>query len=251
MNHESKIKQNKISCWSILQILAYLTMLIDHIAASYEFKGYYDGQPLYEIMRGIGRIAFPLFLIFLVNGFQRTSNKSKYFIRIFIFAIISEVPFDLCMFNKLNWGHQNVGFELIVCFLALLLTEKFIITDRKFLITNICFVVGISLLFGIIAIFGNFDYQYIGIPIVLILYFCIKKWNIPIWIQYTIAIALLCLFDKSEIAGIIAIPIIFFIEKFFKGDNALVKNKQISKIIRYGFYPVHLIVIWIITTFLI
>ena len=64
----TEIKKNEISCWSILQILAYLTMLIDHIAANYKIKAYYYGQITYDIMRGVGRIAFPLFLIFSISS---------------------------------------------------------------------------------------------------------------------------------------------------------------------------------------
>ena len=46
-------------------------------------------------MRSIGRIAFPIFLFLLIEGFNKTKNIKKYFFRMVIFAIISEVPFDM------------------------------------------------------------------------------------------------------------------------------------------------------------
>ena len=70
---------------SALKIIAIVTMLIDHIAATViirilKFGGYNDGlYQLYRVMRNIGRIAFPIFCFLLVEGFMHTRDREKSF----------------------------------------------------------------------------------------------------------------------------------------------------------------------------
>ena len=73
---------------SALKIIAIVTMLIDHIAATViirilKFGGYNDGlYQLYRVMRNIGRIAFPIFCFLLVEGFMHTRDREKYALRL-------------------------------------------------------------------------------------------------------------------------------------------------------------------------
>ena len=98
----------------VLKIIAYLSMLIDHTAVSLWISGNMHGMyTLYRVMRGIGRIAFPIFCFQLVQGAMYTKSKGRYLLRMVIFALISEVPFDLALTGKL-WDPtgQNVFFTL-------------------------------------------------------------------------------------------------------------------------------------------
>lgn len=84
---------------SVLKIIAMIAMLIDHVGAYIELSG----NPIipYEytfLMRGIGRIALPIFAFFIVEGFYRTRNLDKYIFRIHLFAIISQIPFILAFY---------------------------------------------------------------------------------------------------------------------------------------------------------
>ncbi|MBP5555374.1 MAG: hypothetical protein J6X94_10965 [Lachnospiraceae bacterium] len=129
---------------STLKIIAIVTMFIDHIGASV-FEHYINilavsgsdycrdlitskvpglwsewmgnivvVQSIDLLLRAIGRIAFPIFCFLLVEGFLHTRNVKKYLVRLFIFAFISDVPFDLAFFAKIGLNHQNVFFTLFL-----------------------------------------------------------------------------------------------------------------------------------------
>lgn len=123
---------------STIKIIAVAAMLIDHTAAvilarciiagnrgyaimdagSGAFGWMADRALLYAVyrsMRLIGRLGFPIFCFLLVEGFGRTRNVKKYALRLGIFALISEVPFDLALSGRaFNPGYQNVYFTLLV-----------------------------------------------------------------------------------------------------------------------------------------
>lgn len=129
---------------STVKIIAVVAMLIDHIGAALltrmlivnglfevsesgdlnrmmqwitENAGLYYGM---MAMRMIGRLGFPIFCFLLVEGFQKTRNVKKYALRLGLFALISEIPFDLaCSGKVLEFGYQNVYFTLFIGILTL------------------------------------------------------------------------------------------------------------------------------------
>jgi len=91
------MKKNKFKLTSTdLKIIAIITMLIDHIGAVLLDTSTIE----YFACRIIGRLSFPIFCFLIIEGFTHTKNNKKYLLRLFIFAIISEIPFDLVFFNK-------------------------------------------------------------------------------------------------------------------------------------------------------
>lgn len=133
---------------STLKWIAIITMLIDHIGASIltkqllfmgenpdafggvtrEFVDQYN--QLFDIMkltRNIGRIAFPIFCFLLVEGFLRTKNLKKYMLRMTLFALLSEVPFDLVFAGQpIYWGYQNVMVTLLIAMFTMYGCKLFI-----------------------------------------------------------------------------------------------------------------------------
>lgn len=108
-----------------IKIIAIVTMLIDHIGASLIetmlFSGSADvSYSLYEIdtvLRAIGRIAFPIFAFLLTEGFYYTHSRKKYLGRLTLFAILSEIPFDLAFYGELFYrNNQNVFWTLVIGF---------------------------------------------------------------------------------------------------------------------------------------
>lgn len=110
---------------SALKWIAISTMFIDHLAAGILLRWLRtnwtdEGYRMYTLMRGIGRIAFPIFCFLLTEGFFHTRDRKKYALRLGAFALISEVPFDL-LFNGqvLENGYQNVFFTLFIGFVTM------------------------------------------------------------------------------------------------------------------------------------
>lgn len=173
----------------MLKIIAILTMLIDHTG--------YLFFPHQMIFRTIGRIAFPIFAYQIAIGFQKTSSRKKYALRLFLFACLSQIPYF--WFNpKLNfeWGSLNIMFTLL---LALGVLQTFEMAKTSFkgysethekghVIKGLGFALlsmGILVAPEITLIQFNVapDYGTGGILFVLLFYFLGKRW-LPLLIGY-------------------------------------------------------------------
>lgn len=96
---------------NMLRALACLLMLCDHMWATI--------VPGNEWMTWVGRLAFPIFAFQIAEGFLHTSNFRKYAVRLLIFGLVSEVPFDLVYGSTMLYPfHQNVMFTLLLGLLA-------------------------------------------------------------------------------------------------------------------------------------
>lgn len=100
-----------------LKMLAFVTMLIDHVGAV--FVDY--GTVAYAVLRNIGRISFPVFCILFVGGFFHVKSYKKQFWMLCLFAILSEIPYDMAFYRSfgLEFGHQNVMFSWLLGFILL------------------------------------------------------------------------------------------------------------------------------------
>ena len=119
-----------------IKMIAVLTMLIDHIGVTLirEMVRASAGKEqeilrfIYWTVRGIGRIAFPLFIFMLIEGFFHTRNRGKYLLRLAVFCPVAEIPFDIAVNISpaamsagkfIEWSSQNVMFTLTIGFLCL------------------------------------------------------------------------------------------------------------------------------------
>lgn len=120
---------------STLKVIAAVTMLIDHVGAVILLRMLYQNSAselyqTYYLFRKIGRIAFPIYCFLLVEGFLKTHDLKKYLLRVGLFTVISEVPFDLAFRDSLwDISYQNVFFTLWIGLLALYFIKR--IEERK------------------------------------------------------------------------------------------------------------------------
>lgn len=103
-----------------LKIIAALTMLCSHV-----YKGVLMGHNEFMFLDIIGRIAFPVFCFLLVEGFCYTKNRRKYLFRLWVFAVLSEIPFDVLFYGTyVTFMTQNVLFTMLIGFLTIWGMEK-------------------------------------------------------------------------------------------------------------------------------
>ena len=91
-----------------LKLIAMASMLTDHIAI-YLYP-HVLGKSAYVLLRGFGRMAFPIFAYLIVNGYQKTHDVKKYLTRLLAFAVISQIPYTLLR----NANHLVTGAGLSV-----------------------------------------------------------------------------------------------------------------------------------------
>ena len=183
VSDNKNVSNIRLSC-NALKLIACIFMLIDHIgygilhnymiahAMEIAPDQYKTLNTIYEVCRGVGRLAFPIFCFFLVEGFLRTHNVYKYASRLLVFAIISEVPFDLGLYGMMfKWDHQNI---LITFFIALLMLVSLRYLQSNVLglsrpvvyLTLVCAVVA----FGDVAYLLKTDYSWKCMLLVAVLY---------------------------------------------------------------------------------
>ncbi len=124
--HELMITKDKKRS-DLIKIIAIVTMLIDHTGLLL--------FPELRIMRTIGRIAFPLFAWLLVRGFIHTSDRKKYGLRFFCFALVAEIPYSF-LNNDMHYepAHYNVMYLLLLGLILLSVVEKagLLFKDQRF-----------------------------------------------------------------------------------------------------------------------
>ena len=176
-------KLSKISLNSNqLKIIAIVTMIIDHI-------GYYF-QPeineyIYYILRAIGRISMPLFAFILVQGFFHTSDLKKYILRIFSFAVITQIGIfavSILDTNRLNMSvntQLNILFSYTLSLITLWLIHEKNIIKRFDSNKNMFFKIFMLVLILGMFLFIPFDYE-IYVPLLVLMLYLIEKLKITI-----------------------------------------------------------------------
>lgn len=220
MNKAFSLKMNQ------LKAIAMVFMLIDHIAYVMIERGLGLGGNLYmidRVMRGMGRLAFPIFCFTIVEGFQRTSNSREYLKRLIIFALISEIPFDLAFRGRMvAMDFQNVFWTLAFGLAALMIySDVFMAGWKKALGLIVCFYV--PYLF-------HTDYSIYGVLTIFLMYIFRKE---PIKMCMAGYIILL-LQSPTEVWAVFGFVLILL----YNGQRGR-GNKQFY----YWFYPAHLMLL--------
>ena len=212
----------------VLKIIAIITMFIDHIG--YAIFGNFS------FFNYIGRISFPIFAFQISEGYTHTKNLKKYFLRLFIFAIISQIPFML--FGKIisNDFSLNIFFTLLLGLVCIYIYDK----SKYKILSIIAFI-----LIGILAEFAHCDYGFYGVAIIF-LFYVFKNDIIKSSIAFMIATAVKYLvpilkhgfYDVYLYLFICTLlPIIFI--SLYNG-----KKGKDTKYLLYLFYPIHLLLIY-------
>ena len=223
----SEVKGKGVLTSFHLKLIAILSMTIDHVGAAL-FPNANIGS--FEYMRVLGRLAFPIFCFLIVEGFFYTRNIKKYLVRLFLFAFISELPFDL-LFNRTGnlWAMQNIFFTLFLGLIAIYAIDVTRIKrgQNTFAITSILVAV------GVVAHFANVDYAELGI-IYIVTFYLYRGRNLQIFLILVVLNLLFCGANNIQMFSALAVPII----ACYNG-----KLGPKVKYLFYAYYPLHLAMI--------
>ena len=228
-----------------LKILAMGTMLLDHAAAAIIFgSGLNEMSPLVEnigiAMRLIGRMAFPLYAFLLVQGFMWTRDWSHYVVRVALFALISEIPFNLVLTGDLWYSRaQNTMVTMLIGLICMrmlnTLEKKFCKSafSEKFLGSVLAiWSVAVSM---VAAELMHTDYGAMGILLVVVL-FVFRYRPAELVAAGCLAAVLIYGFGFEVLFAWIAF---FFISRY-NGE----RGRKLG-LMPYVFYPLHLLAVWL------
>ena len=235
----------------VLHIMAMAFMLCDHLWGTV--------VPGNDWLTVIGRISFPIFAFMIVEGYFHTKNLKRYVLRLLLFAVISEIPFNLAMGSSLFYPiHQNVLWSFLISIGLIWLNERTRKINNKGLRIFARISVGLfTVLLGyILGLISFVDFYHAGILTVLVFYFFRhRKW-------WCYAAQFICLwYINVEMLGGFGYEFELFDKTVFitRQGFALVallpiwlyRGKQgyhakWFKYFCYAFYPAHLLILAII-----
>lgn len=189
----------------------------------------------------IGRLAAPIFMFCIANGYMHTSNVKKYITRITIFALISQIPYNLFF----GYRCLNILFTLALGLIAIYAFDKL---KQKNIILAFGSVVLIATLAFIIHTEGSEGY------IIIIFMFYLLK-DIPkgkravIWIFIIILsrlrLGIAVINDpnliRTYVLNVFGQYLGVLVTFFYNGEKG--KSNKFIQYFMYGFYPAHLLIL--------
>lgn len=205
-----------------LKIIALISMMTDHLGVVF--------FPDIPWFRMIGRMAFVLYAFMLVEGTNYTSNLSKYKKKLFVWALLSEVPYDLVFYDSyFSLDSQNIFFTLLIGVVGIELFNQNIF--KNILIASLGIFLGYVL---------KVDYSWYGIALIYGFYFFRKSLFLNLSFAQLLSVFYsINIFPIQFFAFLGFIPIILYNGKL---------GKKIGDIY-YAFYAVHLIVFYTLRGF--
>lgn len=203
---------------SWLKVIAILSMSIDHIAYYYGVNNPF----VYDLMRTVGRIAFPTFAFLLAEGFVYTRNRQRYMLNLFVFAVISEIPWLLMNHDN----SHNVLFTLLSGVIGMHVIDS----NRNRWVT-----LTFLILIGCSTLIAETDYSLNGYVLTLLFFMFRGRPSL----QVLFGLPLMYVYGMMGI--LMAFAVIFL----YNGERGFIHGKP-AKYAFYAFYPAHLMLIYLI-----
>ena len=237
----STMKQ-KIIPQEVLKLIACVTMFIDHFGhAIVPQLPVPNMAVLYYVCRGIGRIAFPIYCFLLAEGMKKTRNPLKYILRLCLGILLAELPFDILFEGGFTWEYQSVMVTLTLGAVMLLCMRKTEKTWLKMLLI---------LPFAILAELAKSDYGGWGIAMIAVFALAQRPVSQCVWLflvngaMNSAGIPIFGVTVSVQLFAMAAMPLILL----YSGKK-LTHNKAVQWGF-YLFYPLHLLLLWVILGFI-
>ncbi len=230
-----------------LKSIACITMLIDHIGAAFVYNilscesdpvRWAEFADLYYTMRIIGRIAFPIYCFLLVEGAHHTRNPKKYAGRLAVGVLLSEIPFDLALNGGFDWLSNSVMITLLLGYLMILSMNRL----------RGLWKYAVILPFFLAAEWLWTDYGGNGVLIIAMLALTKGLRQEMLW--RALGFCLVLSFGPPIALWGVEIPMelfgLFALVPIFCYDGTKCTHSKAVQWAFYLFYPVHLLLIWVV-----
>ena len=214
-----------------LKCIAMAAMVLDHVGAAF--------LPDATWLRCIGRLAFPIFAYFVAEGFAHTRNFRNYLLRMVLFALLAELPFDLLWSGTL-WDptQQNVLWTFVLALLCLWGIQWTAAKHPEKESVGIIAAIALGYIVGTLL---QVDYRGYGVVLVLLFWLFRKEDQKELW-QFFAMLLVNCLL----IGGIQCFAMLALIPIWLYNGQAGPQNRAIQYAC-YAFYPIHLLLLrWIV-----
>ncbi|NLL76845.1 MAG: conjugal transfer protein TraX [Clostridiales bacterium] len=186
------------------------------------------------VLRLVGRLGFPIFCFLLIEGFEHTHNMKKYAGRLLLFALISEIPFDLGFKGTFfYWGYQNVFFTLMIGLLVMI-GLRFIEEKEAWnkILRTASYVLVLAAGMGAAELMST-DYSAFGVLTIAVMYFFRRRKTL----SAGLGCATLTVMSPMEITSfLVLIPI-----HKYNGERG-----WNIKWLFYAFYPAHILLLYFV-----
>lgn len=277
INRSPYATENRVLTTNLLKIIAAISMVLDHV-------GFYlvpeEQFYLQLLLRGLGRLAFPIFAYCIAEGCRYTSNRKKRFWVIFTMGVGCEL--FITTYNIINtWGKDifvlfkedffsTLGvirttcvegnifltFSCSILLIYIMQEIKKAITRKNWKNTallGLLFAVAAVCVYGFHRFLNGLSYGVIGICLPLLVSVTdykkdeapefLRRFDHPVVKLLMFAIGLVVLAARSTMSVVQTFGLLSLI------PLALYNGKPGSKKMKwwfYVFYPAHLLIIWLI-----
>ena len=229
-----------------IKLLAITAMTIDHIALVFVPSS----SILYYVMRLIGRLTAPLMAFMLTEGYRHTRSRSRYLLRLVIFALISQSFYFRLAFGRAPESileyctHWNVMLSLTIGLLVMILFDSEKIQTAPSMI-----------LLGVLISLAHFcDWSYL-IPVWTIIFFCYydrdKKKMTVFFVLASVTLQTLLYLKEYDSFALSSfqygtlfslIPI-----SMYNGQRGNVRHKNLNRWFFYVYYPAHMLMLYMLS----
>ncbi len=204
--------------------------IIAIIAITLDYWNVILGGPIY--MRILGRLSFPIFSFLIGEGYRHTKNKKKYFVKIFLYSILLQMP---VYFFYSKEEKLNIFFTLASGILLLSILEN---NKMSNVIKYFC-----ALILLIISEYLKFDYGSYGI-ISIFIFYKFKEKKMLISFLFLLVNIVYIVSGKIFSIQIFSLFSLIFIFKYNGKEGK--KNKQFF----YLYYPTHILLLYLLSKFI-
>lgn len=218
---------------SALKLVACISMLSDHLAKFWFYRFPWANEvwftvagramSLSHMMQMFGKFAFPIFVFLLIEGFEKTRDRKKYGISLFVLALLSEIPFNLMIGHTILLPKQNVMFTLLLGYLAMCSLERF---NDKPLVS-----LSLLLVMFLVSRYIHADYQTIGFVFILLMYGLRKE------------LVIRCVACPVLLKMKLMVFLSLLLTCMYNGKRGFIKTPFL-KYCFYAFYPVHMLLVY-------